>query len=169
MNHHPYRQPKNIDVAPQTESGNIFCRTFGCGTDEHNIPIGIYVLSTDIDNPIFSYQECNVCGREFAKLYANTDYLQLYRSNLSPTGWVFLYTPYTFRQRENINLIDYEFDAEVRVVASMSEVPNINFVKYKYSLLCSNVGCRPNKVYTNKNGEPNYLCKRCNQVVADGT
>jgi len=93
----------------------------------------------------------------------------LYRSNLSPTGWVFLYTPYTFRQRENINLIDYEFDAEVRVVASMSEVPNINFVKYKYSLLCSNVGCRPYKVYTNKNGEPNYLCKRCNQVVADGT
>jgi hypothetical protein len=163
----PYRELQATDKGLFRESDNVYCRWFGCSALNHSIPFGIYLIEGTPLHPIIAFNECHVCQREFAYLYNDTDSLKLHISPVSKTGWQFVYTPFSFRNYANVNIFDYEHEAEVREIKTLEEVRNFNFLKYKYKLVCSSIGCRVKKLFTADQDRWNHVCKRCNRLIPE--
>lgn len=163
---YPYRSIEKL-VTKDSDSSNLICRWIGCQGHKHNIPNLIYVAPKNALHPIVSAQECIVCSRQFATLHYDTDNLKLICSPNSKTGWMFIYTPFSFRNYGNSNLFDREFDVETKTISSLMDIENLNFIRYKHRLICSNIGCRPKKILNIEGGTYNHICKRCGNIIPE--
>lgn len=163
---YPYRSIEK-PIQKDSDSSNLICRWIGCQGHKHNIPNLIYIAANDGLYPIISAQECIVCNRQFAQLHYDTDNLKLIRSHNSKTGWMFLYTPFSFKGYGNSNILDREYDVETKTVSSLADIDNFNFIRYKHKIVCSNVGCRLKKILDTEGGTYNHICKRCGNIIPE--
>lgn len=163
---YPYRSIEK-PIQKDSDSSNLICRWIGCQAHKHSIPNLIYVAANDGLYPIISAQECIVCNRQFAQLHYDTDNLKLICSHNSKTGWMFLYTPFSFKGYGNSNILDREYDVETKTISSLRDIDNFNFIRYKHKIVCSNVGCRLKKILDTEGGTYNHVCKRCGNIIPE--
>jgi hypothetical protein len=162
----PYRKAELTCNTNFKESGNFFCKSFGCRIKKQTIPTGIYLLDSIKDDIIFSFQNCEICGREFAKHFTQNEFIQL-THNENFTKWFFIKFDC---KPDDIMLLtknneEDEYIAEIRYISSISEIKNLEYKHLKFKYICSNIGCKY-KIYTDQYGIPLLKkCLRCEKII----
>ncbi|HNC55263.1 MAG TPA: hypothetical protein PLP33_07455 [Leptospiraceae bacterium] len=164
----PYRKNELSIVSRSTESTNFFCRWFGCRISKQTIPNGIYILENQDQKTIFSFQNCEICKREFAKKFEKSQFIQLFKFNGREEKYKFIKFEYKADDiKLSSNNIDDEHEAEIRYVYRISEIRNLEYNHIKYKFICSNIGCKYRTITDDYDLVLFKECLRCGKFVQE--